>query len=110
MNAETLQFFLTYPADTAIEGDTDYLEETKDEYREESDYNDNDDERPLDEIASNSEIKDQPQVNRPVAVKTIQVEFPLYERALEFCSAHHDSFVRVTAMNICLNTLPEPWK
>jgi hypothetical protein len=29
----------------------------------------------------------------------------LYARALDFCAAHHDSFVRVTAMNICLNTL-----
>jgi len=27
------------------------------------------------------------------------------ERALEFCAAHQDSFVRVTAMDICLNTL-----
>lgn len=34
-----------------------------------------------------------------------KVEFPLYERALEFCAAHQDSFVRTTAMNICLNTL-----
>jgi hypothetical protein len=33
------------------------------------------------------------------------VEFPLYVRALEFCAAHHDSFVRTTALNICLNTL-----
>ena len=33
------------------------------------------------------------------------VEFPLYARALEFCSPNHDNFVRVTAMNICLNTL-----
>jgi Uncharacterised conserved protein len=33
------------------------------------------------------------------------VEFPLYLRALEFCAAHQDSFVRTTALNICLNTL-----
>ena len=32
-------------------------------------------------------------------------KFPLYDRALEFCAAHQDSFVRVTAMNICLNTI-----
>lgn len=31
------------------------------------------------------------------------VNFPLYARALEFCSVEEDSFVRVTAMNICLN-------
>lgn len=33
------------------------------------------------------------------------IEFPLYARALDFCAAHHDSFVRVSAYNICLNTL-----
>eukprot|EP00559_Dactyliosolen_fragilissimus_P009941 CAMPEP_0184857644 /NCGR_PEP_ID=MMETSP0580-20130426/2794_1 /TAXON_ID=1118495 /ORGANISM="Dactyliosolen fragilissimus" /LENGTH=1231 /DNA_ID=CAMNT_0027353355 /DNA_START=166 /DNA_END=3861 /DNA_ORIENTATION=- len=33
------------------------------------------------------------------------VQFPLYERALQFCSQEQDSFVRITAMNICLNTL-----
>jgi len=35
----------------------------------------------------------------------VDVKFPLYARALEFCGADQDSFVRVTAMNICLNTL-----
>ena len=44
-------------------------------------------------------------VSKPVVVTTIEVEFPLYARALEYCAAHQDSFVRVTAMNICLNTL-----
>ena len=39
--------------------------------------------------------------------KARAIEFPLYARALDFCAAHHDSFVRVTAMNICLNTLRE---
>ena len=34
-----------------------------------------------------------------------EVKFPLYSRALQFCSKDQDSFVRVTAMNICLNTL-----
>lgn len=97
MNAETLQFFLTYPADTTIEGDTYYSKYVCNRYDNE--------ERPLDETTSNAEIRDQVPVNRPIAVKTIEVEFPLYERALEFCSAHHDSFVRITAMNICLNTL-----
>jgi hypothetical protein len=103
MNAETLQFFLTYPSGTTIESDMDYLEETANNDLHEQ--NDDDDERPLDEIVSNVEKKDDIQVNRPVSVRTIQVEFPLYERALEFCSVHQDSFVRVTAMNICLNTL-----
>jgi len=35
----------------------------------------------------------------------LRVKFPLYDRALDFCAAHQDSFVRVTAMNICLNTI-----
>ena len=105
MNAETLQFFLTYPSGTTIESDMDYLEESNHEQNDHNDDDDDDDERPLDEIVSNVEKKDNIQVNRPVSVKTIQVEFPLYERALEFCSVHQDSFVRVTAMNICLNTL-----
>jgi len=102
MNAETLQFFLTYPAGTTIEGDDDFIEDTSNI---DIHGDKNDEERPLDEIVSNIEKKDEVPVNRPVAVKTISVEFPLYERALEFCSAHQDSFVRVTAMNICLNTL-----
>eukprot|EP00804_Cyclotella_cryptica_P001221 CCRYP_012724-RA/>CCRYP_012724-RA protein AED:0.24 eAED:0.24 QI:0/-1/0/1/-1/1/1/0/959 len=33
------------------------------------------------------------------------VEFPLYSRALEFCSNEQDSFVRVTAMNVCMNMI-----
>ena len=33
------------------------------------------------------------------------IQFPLYARALEFCNPEEDTFVRVTAMNICLNTL-----
>ena len=34
----------------------------------------------------------------------LEVEFPLYARALQFCS-EQDSFVRTTVMNICLNTI-----
>ncbi|VEU37522.1 unnamed protein product [Pseudo-nitzschia multistriata] len=102
MNAETLQFFLTYPADTAIVSDTDLFEEAQHNI---DCHDDDDEEIPLDEIMSNSRTKPELPANRPVAVKTIKVEFPLYERALEFCAAHHDSFIRTTAMNICLNTL-----
>jgi hypothetical protein len=35
----------------------------------------------------------------------ISVDFPLYARALDFCSPEEDTFVRITAMNLCLNTL-----
>jgi hypothetical protein len=85
MNTETLQFFLTYPGGSTFEGNTDY---------------------PIEDFGTGSDesihVND---VNRPVLVKTIKVEFPLYERALNFCPSHQDFFVRVTAMNICLNTL-----
>lgn len=33
------------------------------------------------------------------------MEFPLYECSLKLCSSQNDSFVRTTALNICLNTL-----
>ncbi|KAL7463768.1 hypothetical protein ACHAXS_004125, partial [Conticribra weissflogii] len=33
------------------------------------------------------------------------VKFPLYARALEFCAPEQDSFVRVTAMNVCMNLI-----
>jgi hypothetical protein len=33
------------------------------------------------------------------------VDFPLYARALEFCAPEQDSFVRVTAMNVCMNII-----
>ncbi|KAG7364009.1 hypothetical protein IV203_037211 [Nitzschia inconspicua] len=102
MNAETLQFFLTYPGGTTIESDTDYLEDVNDDPDE---LNGDDGERPLDEVVGNKSAANAKKANRPVSVKTIQVEFPLYDRALEFCSAQQDSFVRVTAMNICMNTL-----
>lgn len=81
MNAETLQFFITYnnckkqPSSRNMENNDDMDD---DKLTEKSDDNIND-------------IQD--------------VDFPLYVRALEFCAAHQDSFVRTTALNICLNTL-----
>lgn len=53
-------------------------------------------------VATNSEVAESAQQqseSQPV------VEFPLYSRALEFCSSDQDSFVRVTAMNICMNMI-----
>lgn len=110
VNIETLQFFLTYPPDAPVEEIED--ESSPDEPDHFADNNpqdmDDDGDRPLDEIASNSAVKPTKRVSTPVKVKTVTAEFPLYERALEFCSAHHDSFVRVTAMNICMNILRLP--
>ena len=59
INAETLQFFLTFHTTTANGADT----------------------------------------------ATTTIDFPLYERALAFCVADQDSFVRTTALSICLNSL-----
>ena len=41
----------------------------------------------------------------PQQEQPLEAEFPLYSRALEFCSSEQDSFVRVTAMNICMNMI-----
>ena len=61
INAETLQFFITYP----------YAEKY---FNQEGN------------IPSN-------------------IQFPLYSKALSFCSSQYDSFVRITALNICMNLL-----
>jgi hypothetical protein len=82
MNAETLQFFLTYPTEREDE-----IVQIK------SAHEDDDLQAPTSPVS------------KPVQVGTVEVDFPLYGRALEYCSAHQDNFIRVTAMNICLNTL-----
>jgi Uncharacterised conserved protein len=85
MNAQTLQFFLKYPAEARVP-------------------------RFHDEPSMSIDHEDEPGPpdTGPVPYgldPSAKIEFPLYERALEFCAAHQDSFIRVTAMNICLNTL-----
>lgn len=95
MNVETLQFFLKYPTEErgsvgrTIPASTSHF----------SDDGATD--------AAGDEVKENVPVEPtdPSPKHHIHVEFPLYERALEFCAAHQESFVRVTAMNICLNTL-----
>jgi len=74
MNAETLQFYLTYPSYLSQEGSH------RAAYNESSPY-------------------------KQKAIDFNQIQFPLYERALKFCNPDVDPFVRVTAMNLCLNTL-----
>lgn len=88
MNAETLQFFLTYPREhddivLKLASSMHFSSEKK--------------------LASVD--KPSSPISKPVQVKASEVEFPLYARALEYCASHQDRFVRVTAMNICLNTL-----
>jgi len=86
MNAETLQFFLKYPAEYTLDGST--VTASPSHFSGHVDDDSVDKKSTLDK-----------------ALPVVKAEFPLYERALEFCAAHHDSFVRITAMNICLNTL-----
>lgn len=43
--------------------------------------------------------------NNNTANNNNNLHFPLYQRALLYCDSHQDEFIRVTAMNICLNTL-----
>ncbi|CAJ1966712.1 unnamed protein product [Cylindrotheca closterium] len=106
MNAETLQFFLTYPQDAAENPEATTLQESKNS--EDSTEQDAED-KPLDEMegtTTQEEEEDQVETEaQNIPYERIRVEFPLYERALEFCSTHNDSFIRITAMNICLNTL-----
>jgi Uncharacterised conserved protein len=86
MNAETLQFFLKYPNDSESFSSKSHVKTVSVEG----------------ESNSNSEIST---ITKPVQVSSTEVEFPLYARSLEFCSFHQDRFIRVTVMNICLNTL-----
>jgi len=102
MNVETLQFFLTYPSESADFGH-DAVAASDSHFRGEPSAFEEEEDGPMDEVRSYKQAK--PPVNQPVPVQAVKVEFPLYRRALEFCAAHQDSFVRVTAMNICLNTL-----
>jgi hypothetical protein len=92
MNAETLQFFLQYPK----EGETG-VPISSPHYSPKRGTNGSTDD---DEHAKESAAAEQQGTH-----EALQVSFPLYQRALDFCAAHQESFVRVTAMNICLNTL-----
>lgn len=111
MNAETLQFFLRYPTE-AVGGDDASKPASSAYFSDRSENEDEPDasEGPPDETENNKTACSTPQKasNSSVYVESIDemhVDFPLYARALDFCAAHHESFVRVTAMNICLNTL-----
>eukprot|EP00977_Amphora_coffeiformis_P002979 scaffold569_cov165-Amphora_coffeaeformis.AAC.12 len=81
MNAETLQFFLKYPTEGEMG-----VPVSSPHYSPK---------------ASNSGPAETGQETE----EALRVSFPLYQRSLEFCAAHQESFVRITAMNICLNTL-----
>lgn len=105
MNAETVQFFLSFP--TSL-----------------SDNNNNNTNLPLsshpekkgggiDDDSDDYEKSHSPPQSQSAESGYFErvVEFPLYARALEFCAISdrsgqcQDPFVRVTAMNICMNIL-----
>ena len=109
MNAQTLQFFLKFPnMDTLEDGDqvsSSYFSENSESARLDDDNNN---EKQLNNNGTSNRSRSDESSSSASAIKQLRsqkLEFPLYERALEFCAAHQDSFVRVTAMNICLNTL-----
>ena len=118
MNEETLQFFLTYPEHTGSKNVSrsnsgsslsDLVELAADKLTVNTAGNANVDvDKAVDgglvtPRAGNEESEAE---TIPLKQPEVQeVKFPLYDRALQFCSKDQDSFVRVTAMNICLNTL-----
>jgi hypothetical protein len=130
VNAETLQFFLSFPMvsnhRTVIAGGGDdggSGEEEEEGGNRSCDDEDNNDEKisssaaaaTADDTATNPSL-DEPNKNlspkrattnrQPSYMEQRQnVDFPLYARALEFCSPEQDSFVRVTAMNVCMNII-----
>ena len=84
MNPETLQFYLTYPSMSSSSSSVFSSSKDKKSY-------------------CMSFISTSPSKQQQVDLN--QIKFPLYERALQFCNPEEDPFVRVTAMNLCLNTL-----
>ncbi len=117
MNEETLQFFLTYPEHNAGTGSktasrsnsgsslSDLADQTADKLTIDTTANADANVAggPLTPTTGDGDSNSQP---IPSELSEFQeVKFPLYARALQFCSKDQDSFVRVTAMNICLNTL-----
>lgn len=97
MNEETLQFFLSYEAKATADRGTPNVESMDSEISPgiESDGN-----TPISPVAASGEGS-----TVLYELDVSKVKFPLYARALEFCSGDEDPFVRTTAMNICLNTL-----
>lgn len=91
MNAETLQFFLSYKEESN---------------RNESGTSSTASSRHFSSNVGegNGDSTNKTNVDIKHTLKT-EVDFPLYARALDFCDRGGDSFVRVTAMNICLNTI-----
>lgn len=108
MNAETLQFFLTYPSSPSVASTTESPENgpTADTSLGETKNDDDVSGTPEGGGCSSRSPADGLLFDGAAAVDDIRdVDFPLYVRALHYCSRDQDSFVRVTAMNICLNTL-----
>lgn len=113
MNAETLQFFLKYPVEgeQGIPVSSPHYSPSRSRRLKSGIYgsqeciplSDPDGSRSGSGIYSSQEFEND--LHTEGTEQALQVVFPLYQRALDFCAAHQENFVRVTAMNICLNTL-----
>ena len=109
MNEETLQFFLSYPENGIGSkkgtGSGTSLNEFADQVEGELAVDTTTDNADEEDGRNNGSIAPTVDDGASIRVTPEDVKFPLYARALQFCSQKQDSFVRVTAMNICLNTL-----
>ncbi|KAL7426986.1 hypothetical protein ACHAXM_000700 [Skeletonema potamos] len=128
VNAETLQFFLSFPMSivngTAASSSSSGEISGGGNNGEGGDNDDNDQSVAAATLKSSSpsdtsspegasDVKPPPpsssiytEQHQPSYMEQRQnVDFPLYSRALEFCSIEQDSFVRVTAMNVCMNII-----
>ena len=131
VNAETLQFFLRFPmsfvsdfdeCDTNSSGGNGDNEVNVEDDGNDVDESDGVEKNDIDDSATttaalvesdsstlrSSPMKQQetPVHRQPAYMEQRQhVDFPLYSRALEFCFSEQDSFVRVTAMNVCMNII-----
>ena len=110
INAETLQFFLVYPYDTntAYNNNNNKKKITtitsnnvKDNQMEEVEEGDD-----VDKIKMMTKKKKNRGRNTSTVLSSLpKIEFPLYRKSLSFCSSQYDSFVRITAFNICMNLI-----
>ena len=115
VNAETLQFFLSFPLnETMSSSNNNNNAKVKDDKGEAGENGekavlggegDGNGDRNSDAGAQDSAAGGNQSLPLSYLERRKVVEFPLYARALEFCSTEQDSFVRVTAMNVCMNII-----
>ncbi|KAL7541742.1 hypothetical protein ACHAXR_011634 [Thalassiosira sp. AJA248-18] len=121
VNAETLQFFLSFPLNESSggSGNNGNSSEEKEDDAETTtaeasaaaaestdDTSETNNKAPTKSSATTTATRNSNPTHALSYLERRQVvEFPLYARALEFCTPEQDSFVRVTAMNVCMNII-----